>query len=139
MTALTHDVLAKAGEKGYKSPELERNILALVDNIVPAVKKQYGLLSKNGISVDSKADEARLIENLIYWNVSQSIYDLFKKSAAVRELVEAKKVKAIGAVYDVATGEIDWFDETKPLNLQSDFILEEAKRDKAAETEAFAR
>jgi len=93
-------VTAVTNSEQGKKQELEKNIPALVDNIGPAVKK----------AIASHADlkgEA-IVPYAIEENVYQAIDDLFMKSAAVRELVRQKKVKVVGAIYDVGTGLVKW-------------------------------
>lgn len=80
--------------------QLHGSIPALVDNIIPAVKKAKE--ANLGIS------EKDLINHAIKANVWQSIEDLLTKSQAARELVTKGSLKIIGAVYDLESGKIDW-------------------------------
>ena len=84
---------------------LERNIPPLVDNIAPAVERT--------ISLNPGADAGHLIPLAIQENVWTGIHDLFMESPATRNLVNAGKVKVIGAIYDVGTGRVEWLDESK--------------------------
>lgn len=118
VTAVTHAV---HGE-GHK---LERNIPALVDNIIPAVKRASEKYS------DIHGDA--IIPYAIEENVWQGISDLFMKSPAVRNLVKEGKVKVAGAIYDVGTGKIDWL----PLD-KSDEILKSVELSPDKETEPYA-
>jgi carbonic anhydrase len=54
---------------------------------------------------------AAIIPYCVEENVWQAIEDLFMKSPAVRNLVAAKKVAVVGAIYDVGTGRINWLPE----------------------------
>lgn len=86
-----------------KDAELHGNIPALVDNIKPAVeraKHSHG----EGFS-EEMLNEA--IEN----NVFQSIHDLFKISHEAVDLVKKGKLKVVGAIYDLHTGEVKWLGE----------------------------
>ncbi|KPA11613.1 carbonic anhydrase [Candidatus Magnetomorum sp. HK-1] len=97
VTAVTHAFHGK-------SHKLERNIPPLIDNIEPAVKRaasKYSNLHGNN-----------LIPHAIVENVWQSIEDLFMNSPVTRDLVKNGKVKVIGAIYNVATGKVDWMPET---------------------------
>jgi carbonic anhydrase len=80
--------------------ELHGSIPALVDNIIPAVKKVKD--ANPGIS------GKELIDKSIPANVWQSIEDLLTKSPAARERVKKGDLKIIGAVYDLESGKIDW-------------------------------
>ncbi len=90
--------------KGHGHP-LEANIPLLVDNIAPAVKR--------AIEQNPKAEEKDIIPAAITENVWQGVTDLFTRSAKVRELAKAGKVKVVGAIYDVGTGKVEWLPEDK--------------------------
>jgi len=80
--------------------ELHGSILSLVDKIKPAVEKtKHDHPDLNGPALASEAVKA---------NVWQSIDDLFKTSPAVRERVKDGRVMVVGAVYDIATGRVEW-------------------------------
>lgn len=93
VTAATHTVYGEA-------QGLERNIPPLIDPIIPAVKR--------AISQHREVHGDAIIPYAIEDNVWQSIYDLFTKSPAVRNLVYERKVKVVGAIYDVGTGQVKW-------------------------------
>lgn len=115
-------VLAASEGEGHA---LEKNIPPLVDNIAPAVKRAQ--------KAHADLKGAPLIPFAVEENVWESVYDLFEKSAAVRELVSAGKVKVVGAVYDLPTGEVKWLDPAKP-----GAILAEVEKDPKRSTEAMA-
>jgi len=98
VTAVTHALQGK----GHA---LERNIVPLVANIKHAVQKSM----KN--HPEKKGD--KIIPYAIKENVWQVIQDLFMISPATRNLVKANKVKVIGAIYDVGTGQVNWLPESK--------------------------
>ncbi|GBC59610.1 carbonic anhydrase [Desulfonema ishimotonii] len=97
VTAVTHML------HGDRHP-LERNIPPLVDNIEPAVRR--------AIHKHPKLHGDEIIPHAIEENVWQGIEDLFMASPVTRELVKSNSVKVIGAIYDVASGEIDWLPES---------------------------
>jgi len=84
---------------------LERNIPPLVDNIAPAVKR--------AIAAHPEAKDAAVVPFGIEENVYQSMEDLFMKSPATRDMVKSGKTKVVGAIYDVATGKINWLADGK--------------------------
>jgi len=89
--------------------QLERNIPPLIDNIIPAVKK--------AIADHPKAHGAEVIPYAIEENVWQGIEDLFMGSPISRDLVNAGKVKVVGAIYDVSNGKISWLSEAKSAEI----------------------
>lgn len=76
------------------------SIPQLVDNIAPAVKRAEAQAQGLPQSV--------LVEKAVRENVWQSIADAFKRSEEIRHLVAAGKLKVVGAVYDLATGLVQW-------------------------------
>ncbi len=76
------------------------NIPALVDNIVPAVKKaeaKYHHLK-----------DKELVPYAIEENVWQSISDLYHFSKDARDLTKSGKLAVIGAIYDIESGKVRW-------------------------------
>jgi len=119
VTAVTNEV------EGH-GHALERNIPQLVDNIEPAVKKAMAAHpDKQGKDVIPYAIEE---------NVWQGIDDLFMKSPAVRELVKTGKAKVVGAMYDVATGKVEWLPESKVSE-----ILQKVEQNPARAMEVMAK
>lgn len=66
-------------------------------------------------------------------NVWQGIDELFMRSPAVRELVKSGKAKVVGAMYDVATGKVEWLPEVKVNE-----ILQKVENNPARAMEAMA-
>lgn len=118
VTAVTHAL------QGHGKP-LERNIPQLVDNIIPAVKK--------AIADHADLKDAAIIPHAIRENVWQGIEDLFMKSPVTRDLVKAGTVKVVGAIYDVASGKVNWLPAERV-----DEILQKVEASHEKETEAFA-
>lgn len=88
---------------------LERNIPDLVGKIVPAVKKA------SADHPDIHGDD--LIPYAIEENVWHAIKTLYMVSPITREMVEAGKVKVVGAIYDLETGKVLWLPEEKSRQL----------------------
>lgn len=82
--------------------KLHGSIPELVKNIRPAVemaRREYPGLSG-----------AALIEAAVRANARQSIADALKRSASIRGRADSGRLKIAGAVYDIATGGIEWLD-----------------------------
>lgn len=80
--------------------EMHGAVAKLVDNIIPAaewVKKTRPEL---------KGDD--LIGAVVEANVWRSIDDLLTASDEARELVRDNKLKVVGAVYDIKSGQVRW-------------------------------
>ncbi|RUM93186.1 MAG: carbonic anhydrase [Thermodesulfatator sp.] len=113
VTAVTHAL----NGQGHK---LERNIVPLVNNIIPAVKKA----KEEHKDVHGDA----IIPYAIEENVWLGIHDLFMESPETRNLVKDGSVKVVGAIYDVGTGKIKWLPEEKVMEILKEV---EASPDKA--------
>ena len=79
--------------------EVSGSIPGLVDNIVPAVER-----AREATGLEGEA----LVPAAVQENVWQSISDLISHSATVAELVAGGHVMVVGAVYDIATGQVEW-------------------------------
>ena len=119
VTAVTNAV------QGHGHP-LERNIPPLVDNIIPAVKE--------AIADNPSVHGAEVIPHAIEENIWQGIEDLFMNSPVSRDLVNAGKVKVVGAIYDVANGKINWLPVDKSFE-----ILKEVEANPKRAMEAMAK
>lgn len=115
-------VNAVINEVEGRPAQWERNIPPLVAPIVPAVKRAKA----------THPDQccAALMPAAVEENVWQALSDLFKLSPAVRQMVQGGKVKAVGAVYDLATGRVRVLDQARPAAILAQV---EAMPDKATE------
>lgn len=83
-----------------KGEELPPNIDAIASHIRPAVTAAKPI-SKN---------ENELINNSIEENINLQIKEIMSKSSIIRELVEQNKLKIIGALYNIETGVVEFYD-----------------------------
>ncbi|MBF0308698.1 MAG: carbonic anhydrase [Magnetococcales bacterium] len=81
-----------------KGDKVGGQIPLLVDNIVPAA---------NRIKSKGLAGEA-LIADAIKENVRQSMSDLVRRSTEVEHLIQAGRLRVVGAVYNLETGTVEW-------------------------------
>jgi carbonic anhydrase len=90
-----------------KGDALHGSLPALGARIAPAVEKVK--------AAHPDADPASLVPAAIEANVWQSMDDLLRRSPIVRKLVQEGKLKPIGAVHDIESGQVKWLGE--PPNL----------------------
>lgn len=83
--------------------KLHGKVADLVRGIEPAVERA----KRN----NPGADEATITALAVKENVWQTIFDLYKSSPEVREMVQRSEVRVIGSVYDIATGKVEWMGE----------------------------
>ena len=80
--------------------ELEGSLPELLDNIEPAMAEARRL--HPGLTGES------LVPFVVRANVMQAIKDLLTRSPVARELVAERKVEIVGAIYDLASGKVNW-------------------------------
>lgn len=83
--------------------QVTANINSLVENIKPAVDRAKKL--------NPSLEGAELVEAAVRENVWQSVFDLYKSSPMIVEMVRSGKLKVVGAVLDISTGKVDWMGE----------------------------
>lgn len=86
-------------EGGHATPNIE----SLIEEIKPAVERAKKL--------NPTLEGAELVEASVRENVWQSVFDLYKSSPMLVEMVRSGKVKVVGAVLDISTGRVDWMGE----------------------------
>lgn len=79
-------------------PDASAPIKSIINNIEPAVAK-----AKKG---NGEFGEEELVAKSITENVWQAIDDILRSSALLRSLVKTNKLKIVGALYDVETGNV---------------------------------
>ncbi|MAZ31110.1 MAG: hypothetical protein CMP57_03345 [Flavobacteriales bacterium] len=76
------------------------HITHLLEKIQPAIQKV-----KN---IKDETDES-FIHSVIIENEKHVLKEILKKSKDIRELLRSKKIEMIGSIYDVNTGQVDFF------------------------------
>jgi carbonic anhydrase len=108
-----------------KKDHVTENIARLVDNITPAVLKAQ--MNNPGAELNV------LINESITANVWQAIEDMIKGSPEIYEMVETGKVKIVGAVYDIESGNVTWLGSHPELiKIMVAVKLEETREKKTA-------
>ena len=106
-----------------KGASVGGHIPALVDNIIPAVKKAKG----EGVK------ESGLIDRAIELNAFQGIEDILIRSKEIRHLVYQHRVTLVGAVYDLSTGKVKWMGEHPDQERILKFFASEKSHTEGAE------
>ena len=79
---------------------MEGHIPHLSEHIVPAFRDAEA--ARPGESLNE------LIDDTVRFHVAREVKELMRISPEVRARVEAGKIKVVGAIYDLATGRVDW-------------------------------
>lgn len=101
-----------------KGPELHGHLPSLISLIKPAAEK-----------AKMSVPEEEFVPRAIELNVWQQVENIFTKSALVREFAAAGKVQIVGAVYDIATGKVQWLGQHPEI----DRLLADANADAKVE------
>ncbi|KAB2653194.1 MAG: carbonic anhydrase [Verrucomicrobia bacterium] len=107
-----------------KGAELRGHLPSLISLIKPAAEK-----AKN------RGTEEECVPRAIELNVWQQVENIFAKSALIREFAAAGKVQIVGAVYDIATGKVQWLGQHPEI----DRLLADAKTETKSHEESEAR
>ena len=81
--------------------EQSKNLLSIVDRVRPAVEP----LLSTGL------DRAALAREAVRANVRASVEQLRKGSGVVEHMIAHDGVRVVGAVYDLESGQVEFFDE----------------------------
>lgn len=100
-----------------KGAELHGHLPSLISLIKPAAEK-----------AKTSGSEEDVVPRAIEQNVWQQVENIFARSALVREFAAAGKVTLIGAVYDIASGKVQWLGQHPEI----DRLVAEAKASVAA-------
>jgi carbonic anhydrase len=103
-----------------KGAELHGHLPSLISLIKPAAEKAR-----------TSAPEEELVPRAIELNVWQQVENVFARSALIRAHAAAGKVQIVGAVYDIATGKVQWLGQHPEL----DRLLADAKAQPAPTSE----
>jgi carbonic anhydrase len=102
LVVMGHTKCGAVGAAASNAP-VHGMVAKLVANIQPAVERAR----RNNPGIDDKQLAAIAVKE----NVWQTVFDLFKNSDELREMVAHGKLKVVGAVYDIATGKVEFLGE----------------------------
>jgi carbonic anhydrase len=83
--------------------EVHGSIPPLLAHIEPAVETAR--------SAHPELTGGELIPEAVKANIFHSIEELFKRSDAIRRRVQTRKLKVVGALYNLTSGRVDWLGE----------------------------
>ncbi|HEY4157641.1 MAG TPA: carbonic anhydrase, partial [Polyangiaceae bacterium] len=93
-------VTATVSALEYGGPPESRNMQSIVDRIAPQVRHL----------LDQPYDHEERLAHAVRANALASARELRSSSPVLRGLVERGQVRIVAAVYDLATGVVDFFD-----------------------------
>lgn len=83
------------------------HLQSIVDEISPSVTE----LLTRPLSELSPAEVETLVDEVALHNVKRTVNEVISRSSVIREAVESGQARVVGAVYDVKSGGIEFFDD----------------------------
>ena len=84
------------------------NLTELLAKLQPAVYQEQTFLTP----AERTGKNKDFVENVARINVHRSVKAIIERSFILEQMVEEKKIGLIGAMYDLSTGKVDFYDET---------------------------
>jgi carbonic anhydrase len=107
-----------------KQSSLTPNLDILLKEIEPAAEKAL-MLQKSGRKGEDHAGSLNdIVDSAIQLNVQHTIEQLLRSSAHLRELQAAGNFKIVGAVYDIADGEVRFLGAPKAAQDQKTMAVQ---------------
>jgi len=87
------------------------HLSTLLAKIDPAVK------AETTTTTDRTSNNIAFVENVSRINVQRSVQEILNKSSILREMVEEGSIGIVGAMYDVTSGVVEFYENTEsPVN-----------------------
>jgi len=85
------------------------NLTKLIKKIEPAVAQEKFTLENR------TSDNAEFVDNVARINVQMNVAQIIEQSPIIKEMVEQGQIAIIGAMYDVAIGQVEFYESTMLL------------------------
>jgi carbonic anhydrase len=82
------------------------NLTSLLSKIKPAVEAEKET-QENRTSANGE-----FVEHVSEINVRRNVEEILEKSAILKEMVQNGEIAVIGGMYDIGTGEVEFYDDT---------------------------
>jgi carbonic anhydrase len=82
------------------------NLTSLLSKIKPAVD------AEQNIKENRSSANADFVEHVAEINVRRNVDEILEKSTILREMVDNGEIAIVGGMYDIATGEVEFYDDT---------------------------
>lgn len=82
------------------------NLTTLLSKIMPAVD------AEKTVKENRNASNPEFVEKVAALNVKLTEENILKNSPILKEMIESGKVGIVGGMYDVGTGEVEFYDDT---------------------------
>ncbi|WP_395627187.1 carbonic anhydrase family protein [Daejeonella sp.] len=86
------------------------NLTALLTKIRPAVDDE------NTVKENRNSSNSEFVEKVSAINVKRTVKAIMERSPILKEMIESGKIGIVGGTHDIATGEVEFFEDTLVLN-----------------------
>jgi carbonic anhydrase len=86
------------------------NLTALLNKIQPAV------YDESSETVNRNSSNPEFVEKVASLNVKKTLHAIMERSPILKEMVEIGAISIVGGKHDIATGVVDFYDDTLILN-----------------------
>lgn len=86
------------------------NLTSLLTKIRPAVDDE------NTVKENRNSSNAEFVEKVSAINVKRTVKAIMERSPILKDMIESGQIGIVGGNHDIATGEVEFFDDTLILN-----------------------
>ncbi len=86
------------------------NLTALLSKIQPAV------YDENTVKENRNSGNDEFVEKVATINVKRTVHAIMERSTILKEMIEAGQIGIVGGTHDIATGEVNFYDDTLIIN-----------------------
>ncbi len=83
------------------------NLTHLLNKIQPAVE------AENTVTADRNSKNGDFVEKVATINVKRTVDEIMKQSQVIAEMVSSGQITIVGGMYDVSTGEVEFYEVRK--------------------------
>jgi carbonic anhydrase len=94
------------------------NLTTLLSKLEPAVEGEVAT------TANRTSSNPQFVENVAEINVRRNVHEVLNRSEILREMVTEGQIGIIGAMYDVSTGVVEFYEDTKVLTEQPQLAAE---------------
>jgi carbonic anhydrase len=92
---------------------------------------QAAVYYERTVTENRTSQNAEFVEKVAHLQVRRSVENIIERSMVLREMIENQEIALIGAMYDVATGEVEWLEDTYMCGEIKHFSLDANRRTSA--------
>jgi len=86
------------------------NLTKLIEAIEPSVELE------NQTTENRSSSNSEFVENVANINVHRTVKEILERSPILKEMVDAGEIGIVGAMYDVTSGKVEFYEDAKILN-----------------------